>query len=128
MTLHDQAMEPKDQDDFFDVLEKMNRTGTFLRCIVWALGLMAVSGLSVAAWVWTVNEAQAEHSHELTEIKPRVAALETRAVKFDAAPPASRDQFYELDKRLDRLEQSSLTVREQTAMILSELRKMQDLP
>jgi hypothetical protein len=128
MTLGTHNMSEHEEEGFFDVMEKFNRTGSALRFIAWALGLMAVAGLSVAGWVWAVNQAQTEHDEEIRDMKPRVAALETRAVRFDAAPPPSASQFYDLDKRLDRMEQSATTLKEQNAMILQELRKLQGKP
>lgn len=128
MTPSAHHMNQGEEDSFFDVMEKFNRTGSALRFIAWALGLMAVAGLSVAGWVWAVNDAQAEHDEELRDMRPRVAALETRAVRFDASPPPSSAQFYELDKRLDRMEQSATTLKEQNAMILQELRNIQGKP
>lgn len=128
MTIGTHHMNQGEEDSFFDVMEKFNRTGSALRTIAWAIGAMAVAGLAVAGWVWAVNDAQAEHDSEIRDIKPRVVALETRAVRFDAAPPPSSAQFYELDKRLDRMEQSATTLKEQNAMILQELRNLQGKP
>lgn len=128
MTIGTHNMNQGEEDSFFDVMEKFNRTGSALRTIAWALGLMAAAGLAVAGWVWAVNDAQAEHDEELRDMKPRVVALETRAVRFDAAPPPTSAQFYDLDKRLDRMEQNSLTLREQNAMILDTLKKLESRP
>lgn len=128
MTIGTHHMSEHEEEGFFDAMERINKTGSALKVIAWALGLMAVAGLSVAGWVWAVNDAQAEHDEEIREIKPRVAALETRAVRFDAAPPPTSAQFYDLDKRLDRMEQNALTLREQNAMILDTLKKLESRP
>lgn len=128
MIVGNREMSQEEEIDLFDVMKKANEAGSALKFIAWAFGGMAVSGLAVAGWVWTVNQLQAEHDEEIRDMKPRVAALETRAVRFDAAPPPSASQFYDLDKRLDRMEQSATTLKEQNAMILQELRNLQGKP
>lgn len=128
MTVGTHHMSEREEEGFFDAVEKFNRTSSALKIIAWALGAMAAAGVSVAFWVRTVNEVQTAHGEDIRDMKPRVVALETRAVRYDAAPPPSREQIYELDKRLDRMEQNSATLREQNAMILQELRNLQGKP
>ena len=128
MTMNNHDMSSDEQEGFFDAVEKFNRTSSALKVIAWALGAMAAAGLAVAGWVWTVNQIQSEHIEDFRDIKPRVSALETRAVRFDAAPPPTSAQFYDLDKRLDRMEQNALVMREQSAMILDTLKKLESRP
>lgn len=128
MTMQSHDMTSDEEEGFFDAVEKFNRTSSALKIIAWAIGCMAAAGLAVAGWVWTVNRIQSEHIEDFRDIKPRVAALETRAVRFDAAPPPSQAQFYDIDKRLDRMEQNALTLREQNAMILDTLKKLESRP
>ena len=128
MTIKNHDMTANEEDGFFDAVEKFNKTSSALKVIAWALGAMAAAGLAVAGWVWTVNDIQTEHSESFRDITPRVQALETRAVRFDAAPPPSQAQFYDIDKRLDRMEQNSLTLREQNSMILESLKKLESRP
>jgi len=111
-----------------DAMDRINKAGSALRVIAWALGLMAVAGVSVFGWVWTVNDVQKTHEVEIQDIKPRVTAMEARAIRTDASPPVSREQFYELDKRLDRMEQGAITLKEQNSIILQELRNLQGKP
>jgi hypothetical protein len=78
--------------------------------------------------VFTVNQVQTEHSEELRELAPKVIQLETRAVRFDAAPPPTQAQFHDIDKRLDRTEVQLLDIREQTEMILESVKKLEARP
>ena len=128
MTIHNHEMNEQENTDFFEALERVNRAGSAVKVIAWALGGMAVAGISVAGWVWTVNQIQREHAEDLQDIKPKVAALETRAVRYDAAPPPSQSQFHEIDKRLDRTETQLTDIREQTALILDTLKKLEARP
>jgi hypothetical protein len=128
MTIGNHEMDHDEQNDFFEAIERVNRAGSALRLIFGALVAMAAAGLSVAVWVWTVNEVQADHGETLKVLTPRVEALETRAVRFDAAPPPSQAQFHEIDKRLDRMEQTAVTLREQTALILEAVKNLESRP
>jgi hypothetical protein len=128
MTMENHDMTRSEEEGFFDAVERFNKTSSALKIIAWALGAMAVAGLGVAGWVWGVNAIQSEHIEDFADIKPRVAALETRAVRFDAAPPPSQAQFFDIDKRLDRMEQNAITLREQNAMILESLKKLESRP
>lgn len=128
MTIGSHEMNEEENADFFNAIERVNRAGNAVRVIVWALGSMIVAGMTVTVWVWTVNRNQVTHEEELRDIKPRVMALETRAVRFDAAPPPTQAQFYEIDKRLDRMEQASVTLKEQNALILDTLKKLESRP
>jgi hypothetical protein len=128
MTVGNHDMSHEEESDLFDVMKKVNDAGSALKFIAWAFGGMAVAGLGVAGWVWTVNQLQAEHDEEIRDMKPRVYALETRAVRYDAAPPVSREQLYEIDKRLAKNEDQLSTIKEQSAMILETLKKLESRP
>lgn len=125
MTIGKHTISGAEEDTFFNAIDRVNRAGNAVRVIAWALGVIVVAGLSVAAWVATVNRVQMEHTAALQDMKPRLAILENRAVVYDAAPPPSREQIFELDKRLARMEQSASTLKEQNAMIIQELRNIQ---
>jgi hypothetical protein len=128
MTIANHEMNQDEQSDFFDAIERVNRAGSALKVIAWSLGGLTAAGLAVAGWVLQVNWAQAEHGETLKVQTPRVEALETRAVRFDAAPPPSQAQFHDIDKRLDRMEQNSAMLREQTALILEAVKKLEARP
>lgn len=145
MTLANHEMDHDEQSAFFEAMDRVNRAGSALKVIAWALGGLTAAGLSVAVWVLNVNWAQADHGKKIgemspkveaftpaletvKELKPRVEALEARAVRYDAAPPPSQAQFYEIDKRLDRMEQTAVTLREQNALILESLKKLEARP
>jgi hypothetical protein len=128
MTIANYTMNEIEENSFMDAMDRINKAGSALRVIAWALGLMAVAGVSVFGWVWTVNDVQKTHEVEIQDIKPRVTAMEARAIRTDASPPVSREQFYELDKRLDRMEQGAITLKEQNSIILQELRNLQGKP
>ncbi len=121
MTIANHHMNDEEQNEFFEKVDAVNRAGSALKLIAWAIGGMAVAGLSVAIWVLNVNWAQAEHGKKIEELTPRVDALEKRGIQYDAAPPVSREQFHELDMRLGRMEQ-------QTALILETLKKLESRP
>lgn len=114
-----------EQGQLLDAADRFNRAGNAVRLIAWALAAMATAGLSVAGWVWTVDRTQKDHDAAIKDFRPRVEALETRAVRIDAAQPPTREQLFELDKRLERMEQNAATVKEQNAMIIYELRSLQ---
>lgn len=128
MTIGNHEMSAGENEDFFAAIDRVNRAGNAVKIIAWALGALLAGGLFVAGWVWSVNDKQGKHDEDLRDIKPRVIALETRAVRFDAAPPPSAREFYELDKRLDRMEQASVTLKEQNALILETLKKLESRP
>ena len=128
MTIGNHEMNDDEQNEFFKHVDSVNRAGSALKIIAWAIGGMAVAGLSVAIWVLNVNWAQAEHGKKIEELTPRVSALEKRGIQYDAAPPVSREQFHGLDMRLGRMEQSATTLKEQTALILETLKKLESRP
>ncbi len=128
MSIHFNAMSEQENTEFFEALERINHAGNAVKVIAWALTGMAVAGISVAGWVFTVNQVQTEHSEELRELTPKVIQLETRAVRFDAAPPPTQAQFHDIDKRLDRTEVQLLDIREQTQMILESVKKLEARP
>jgi chromosome segregation ATPase len=128
MTIGSHEMNEEENADFFQALERVNRAGNAVRVIVWALGSMIVAGMTVTVWVWTVNRNQVAHEEELRDIKPRVSALETRAVKYDASPPPSISQFHEIDKRLDRTETQLADIRELNSLILESVKKLESKP
>lgn len=135
MTINHHQMSETEQGDFFTAIDRINRAGNALKIIVWALVGLTTAGLAVAWWVWNVNAGQAEirkdqtsHKETLDKLEPRLQTLETRAVRFDAAPPPSQAQFHEIDKRLDRHEIQLLDIREQTALILEAVKKLESRP
>lgn len=128
MTIHQHPMNETEQSDFFEAIDRVNRAGSALKFIAWALGGMAAAGIAVAVWVANVNAGQSEHSEVLKNHEPRIQQLETRAVRFDAAPPPSQAQFHDIDKRLDRTETQLSDIREQTALILEAVKKLESRP
>lgn len=116
-------MTAQQEDDTIDLLEKLNGTGQFLKFIAWAIGAMAVAGLSVAGWVWTVNGKQSEHSRDISELKPKVTALEYSQARREAMSIPSLNQIHELDNRLARIEEKFQNITEQNAMVIELLRK-----
>jgi hypothetical protein len=125
MTISNHDMSAREEEDFIDTLEKLNKTGTFLRFIAWAIGSLFCGSIGVAIWVWQVNKSQEEATAAVNDFRPRLSALETRAVRFDASPPVSLSQFHDLDKRLDRMEQQGMTLKEQNALILDTLKRLE---
>ena len=128
MSLQLDLMSEQENHEFFEALERINRAGSAVKVIAWALTGMALAGISVAGWVWTVNQVQSELGEDLDKLKPKVEQLETRAVRYDAAPPPSQAQFYEIDKRLDRTETQLKDIREQSALILEAVKKLESRP
>lgn len=128
MTIHEHQMSDGEQSDFFEAIDRVNRAGSALKVIAWALGGMAAAGVAVAVWVANVNQGQARVAETLKSHEPRIQQLEVRAVRFDAAPPPSQAQFHDIDKRLDRTETQLLDIREQTALILEAVKKLEARP
>lgn len=128
MSLHFELMSEQEQHELFEALERINHAGSALKVIAWALGGLAAAGVAVAGWVFTVNQVQAEHGEDIAELQPKVAQLETRAVKFDAAPPPTQAQFHDIDKRLDRTEDQLADIKEQSALILEAVKKLEARP
>lgn len=126
MTIGAHEMRKDEESGFIDAMDRINSTCSAIKSIAWALGGMAACGLAVAGWVWTVNNIQSNHDNELKELRPKVADLEKRAVRLDATPSVTVTQLYDLDKRLARNEDKLQSIVEQNAMILSELRKIQN--
>lgn len=119
----DVNLSPLEQHNFTHALDKVNKVGSALKIIAWALGTIAIAGLSVAYWVWGMNTITHDTEVKVKEITPRVASLEARAIRVDATPAMTQAQYYELDKRLDMLGQQYSTLREQNTLILQEVRK-----
>jgi hypothetical protein len=116
-------MTTEQEHDTLELLERLNGATSFLRSIAWAMGGLAVAGVSVAGWVWTVNAVQNDHTQDLLELKPRVASLEVQQARRDSIVIPSLTQIHDLDKRLARIEDKFQAITEQNAMMIELLRK-----
>lgn len=126
-------MSDKDQNEFFEALDRINRAGQSLRLIVWALGGIVLAGICVAAWVWNVNLSDQRQSEGLshittrmTDTEKRTGSLETWVTKHDAAPRVTLVDVHAIDKRVAQVEEKLLTIREQNAMIMETLRQIEN--
>lgn len=128
MTISNHEMNDEEQNHFFDAIDRVNKAGSALRMIFGALSAMAIAGLSVAAWVWMVNQVQNDHAQSLNDIKPRISNLETWKTKVEAIPTPTVSQLHELDKRLSTVETRLISIYEQNSIILETLKAIERKP
>lgn len=124
-------MNHEEQNDFFDLVEKLNKTGNAFRFIVWALAGLVGCGLLVAAWVWRVNETQLTHGKKIVEHDGKIEASEIRYRSIDtwkatseASPKVTQADMFGLERRLQRTEDQLTTIKEQNAFMMETLRKI----
>ena len=131
MTIGNHTMDHEEQGDFFDLVEKLNKTGNAFRFIAWAFGGMVACGLIVAGWVWRVNETQVTHGKKIVEhdgkiesVQARHQSLDTWKATSEASPKVTQADMFSLERRLQKTEDQLITIKEQNAYMMETLRRI----
>jgi hypothetical protein len=131
MTVGNHTMDHKEENDFFDLVEKLNKTGNAFRFIVWALAGLVSCGLLVAGWVWRVNETQIshgsllnEHTHLIKDMDLKSRGLDTWKATSEANPKVTQADLFSLERRLQKTEDQLTAIKEQNVFILETIRRI----
>jgi hypothetical protein len=115
-----------DQEE--DIIDKLAKLLPMVKILIGGASCIAMALLSVAAWVWTEQSLNASQEERIQKIVPRVESLENWKLIRDSSPAVTLSDLHAMDKRLSSHEDKLATIKEQNALILETLRKLESRP
>ncbi len=115
-------MSEENEESIIDELAKLL---PMVKILLGGAGAIGTALIGVGIWVYTQQNANTTQDKEITELKPRVASLENWKLVRDSSPVVTLQDLHAMDKRLSTQEDKLATIKEQNALILETLKRLE---
>lgn len=114
-------MSTENESDILEKIDRLTKLAGLIKILIGGAAAIAGAGVAVVIWVIGINGATMEHASAIKEIHPKVRSLETWRATSEVRPLVAPAEVWNLDKRMQRVEDSQASMMETLRRIEGKL-------